>query len=171
MKTECNELIEGCRESCRRCLALVDSLTPEQYTLSIGGRSAIGAHMRHCAEHFLCFFHGLAGGRVNYDARERDLALETDPSAIRAALSRIEEQLAALADADPDQPIIIEVTAASGSEPRALASSIGRELAFLSSHNIHHLALMTVLADLAGGKIDESIGLAYSTESHQARGG
>ena len=39
--------------------------------------SSIGGHLRHCIEHYQSFLDGLAGGKVDYDARERDVIMET----------------------------------------------------------------------------------------------
>ena len=56
-------------------------------------RASIGAHFRHVLDHYTSFFTGLALGRIDYDARARDAALEADPALASATAQRIIEQL------------------------------------------------------------------------------
>jgi len=97
-------------------------------------------------EHYSCFLAGHASGRVNYDARERDPALERDRG---AALARIEElagELRRLARADLEAPAEVRLECGSGGEPAQWSrSTVGRELQFLLSHTVHHFALIGLL--------------------------
>jgi len=42
-------------------------------------------------------------------------------------------------------------------------STLGRELAFVNSHTIHHQALIAVLLELSGVQVPDHLGLAPST--------
>jgi hypothetical protein len=164
-----NPLARGCADACRQCLRVIDCVEPGQYGRPIGGHSSVGAHMRHCLEHFLCFFQGWdAGSPINYDARERDRSLENDPEAARRALADILERLEALDGEDPRQPLTVLQTPASDMEPVPLRSALERELVFLSSHCIHHLALIRLLVEMSDASAAlGDVGVAYSTAARR----
>ena len=50
--------------------------------------STIGQHVRHTLEFFICMMEGIEKGVVNYDSRQRDPRIETDP---QVALTKIDE--------------------------------------------------------------------------------
>ena len=49
-----------------------------------------------------------------------------------------------------------------------MTSSIGRELQALSSHTIHHFALMAMTLQALGFQLDRDFGMAPSTLRYQA---
>lgn len=159
----------GCLIACRRCADAAEALAPEQYARRVPGHHSIGEHLRHCVEHFQLLFRGLDLGVVDYDARERDPELETDPRTLLAALASIAERLEALDERALGVSLTIRVLASPGREPVLVESTLGRELSFLSSHNIHHIALMGMLAESMGIALPKDLGLAYSTAEHRAR--
>ena len=128
---------------------------------------AVGPHLRHSVDHFRLLLDGWAAGFVDYDARPRDLRLERDPVAVRDALSSIASTLGALVAADLPRPLSVSQSVASGRPPRVSPSCLERELAFLSGHTIHHLALMVMSGREAGLKIPAWLAVAYSTEAHR----
>lgn len=155
---------EGCLVALGRCRAVVDHVTPEHYAQQVGTHSSIGAHIRHCLDHFTCLFRGLESGGVDYDARERTPSLETDPDVARQAIADAGARIEALSNGAVDFAFRCEI--APGKGRSEMASTLIRELAFLSSHTIHHVALMAVVANLAGIDTPEGIGLAYSTQTY-----
>ncbi|MBI5155194.1 hypothetical protein HZA57_08150 [Candidatus Poribacteria bacterium] len=159
--------LRGLREACKECLDLVGALAPGQYGKGVGNHSSIGAHMRHCLDHFLCFFRGLEAGAVNYDARERNPRLETDPECFQSVMAEILEELEALEGRDLSAPLTILQAPASGCEPLPLQSTIERELVFLSSHTIHHIAIMALVAELGKCQVPEGLGVAFSTAAYR----
>ena len=160
--------VAGCLEACRRCESVVDAVVRHD-----GGRAgaawrAVGPHLRHCVEHFRLLLEGLDSGRVDYDARARDPRLESDPEAMRGALKDISGALGGLR-ADRLQ-LALEVTqsAAPGRSPLTTPSCLERELVFLSSHSIHHIAIMALAARTAGASVPPDLAVAYSTEAHRS---
>jgi uncharacterized damage-inducible protein DinB len=148
-------------------IALLRRLPAAQYAAPCAScfNSSIGGHIRHNYDHFACFLDGLPRGEVDYDARARDLRVETDPA--HAAL-----QLAATARAlgELDSAALVSdlrVTADGGSGARAWTRSTpARELQFLVSHTIHHYAMIAVICHGLSVALDPAFGVAPSTQRH-----
>jgi len=131
--------------------------------------SSIGGHIRHCLEHYQCFAEGLPHGRVNYDLRQRDIQVETQPAAALARLSSLYSQLTSLFSNNHTEAIhVLMDHGAAASEGCWQASSTGRELQFLISHTIHHFALIGGLCRTHGVEIAPTFGVAPSTLRHRA---
>ncbi|MDP2388081.1 MAG: DinB family protein [Bacteroidota bacterium] len=124
---------------------LLKGLTQEQYNrqLEILTNASIGQHVRHILEFYQCLFKGEQTKEVNYDARQRDLKLETD---VYFASKTIEEIINALLDIKVDFPVtfIADYSTVQGQEPSLIQSSFYRELAYNLEHSIHHQALIKV---------------------------
>jgi uncharacterized damage-inducible protein DinB len=152
-----------------RCAELIDTLPPELYgerdDRCLGG--SIGAHVRHCLEHYGSFLAGLDAGQVDYEARARDRRLAEEPAGATAALRRTAALLArGLTFARMDRPLAV-LAEGDASDGQATASSIARELGFLLSHTIHHCALIAVLMRLRGLETPDGFGLAPATLRHR----
>ncbi len=134
------------------------------------GRSAAGAHCRHIVDHYQAFLAGVESGRVDYYTRARDPELEASPDRITSTLSAIQETLRGLGP-DLDKPLLVDTGGAAheGGEARWAASSVRRELAFVLSHTLHHMATIASVARTLGVDLDASVGLAHSTVAYQAR--
>ncbi len=159
-------VLDGCVDACRRCetvVRLVQTAPPEAARAAFG---AIGPHLRHCVDHFLCLFGGLESGIVDYDARERDRRLETDLPALRAALEAVGLRLSEIEPGALGRPLRVRQTAAPGAPPVTVGSNVERELVFLSGHTIHHLAIMTILLVERGLAVPQGLDVAYSTAVH-----
>jgi len=147
---------------------LIRRLPDAGYGEATDGAAPVGPHFRHVIEHYSCFLAGHASGRVNYDARERDPALERDRD---AALARIEElagELRRLAGADLEAPAEVRLECGSGGEPAQWSrSTVGRELQFLLSHTVHHFALIGLLLAQRGIGTGADFGVAPSTLEHR----
>lgn len=156
----CPEL-EGCFVACDRCELLLDALDGRTYV-------EIGAHLRHCIDHFRCLLRGVAAGAVDYDARDRDPSLERDPARARRALEQVRSELESLDAEALTRPLTVRQSAAPGRDPVASRSTLGRELVFLSSHTIHHLEAMLLRAAARGAELPAGLSLAFSTESYRA---
>ena len=118
----------------------------------------VGGHLRHILEFYECFLDGVASGRIDYDARKRDIAVETD---CRAALAKTREiMLRLLANAfDGDRPVHVRMEDGDS----FLVSSVGRELQVLNSHTVHHFALIALVLKALGIPVEHDFGMAPST--------
>lgn len=137
-----------------------------------GGGGSAAAHLRHCLEFVGCFLAGLPGRCIDYDARPRDLRLESEPEAARARIAEQRRALRSLAASSADATLRVRAD-----EPDAapgegfLASCVSRELRALASHTVHHLAFVALLLRLEGIAVDPHLGVAPSTQAHQRRAG
>jgi hypothetical protein len=59
--------------------------------------------------------------------------------------------------------------AAPGQEGGMVRTNVERELLFLSSHTIHHIAIMSLLAERVGMTVPADLGVAFSTASYEER--
>ncbi|MGE0812646.1 MAG: DinB family protein [Vicinamibacterales bacterium] len=142
----------------------VRPLTRTEYTHRDRATSGtIGAHVRHCLDHVEALERALVRGVCCYDDRVRGTATEDDPAVACARLAACRMRLSGL-DAELLQtPLTLSaVIDDRGTTVRAL-TTVGRELAFVISHTIHHAALIAVLLEDFGRERPERFGLAPTT--------
>lgn len=159
--------LQGCLETCRRCEHLV-----RLFVDPIGDQSVfevVGPDLRHCLDHFRSLLSGLKSGTIDYDARVTDLGLETDPHLFLADLYQVTAELAGLEGISTTQAVQILQAAAPKKARIAVGSTLERELIFLSSHTIHHLAQVIEIAGSRGVIVPSDLGLAFSTAAHPDR--
>jgi hypothetical protein len=149
---------------------LVRSLSVENYIrrVPLAFNGCIGGHYRHCLDHFTSLLRALNRDEVDYDNRDRDARIESQPDfalrltcQIRARFERIPLSLL-------DAPVRArcEVSYAHGGSPLT-GSTFGREIVYAIAHAIHHYALISVLARLMEIELPEHFGVAPSTVAHQ----
>ncbi len=136
---------------------------------AMGGRSAVGVHLRHALDFYALFLDGINDGRIDYDRRARDKRVEQSRD---VALERIDELIAHLrALTDLDRAIRVKVDI--GDDPANTgnysASSVRRELQSLVGHTIHHFALITYVLRAQGIETDPEFGVAPSTLDYWQR--
>lgn len=161
-------LIAAHRGLLDQALALVEGLGAEDFKAGVPAArlASPGAHLRHILDMIGCLLRGLESGVVDYEARARDAAVETDRDACRAALRFAREALDELAAA-ADCPAALRVhgdTPVGMEGARALAgSTLERELQFLLNHGLHHFALIAAGLRLRGIQVPADFGMAPST--------
>lgn len=149
-----------------RCLDDTAYTRPETAVFN----GSIGGHYRHSLEHFEALLPAMEGNasQVDYDARRRDLALETDRV---VAIARTEALLARFAEPSPRPGIeVLTVrckTATEGDDRPGVTSSLERELMYAVVHAIHHYALIQVICGLSGVVTPPDFGIAPSTLAHR----
>ena len=143
--------------------AAVGGLSPSEYRAAPSRASgSIGAHVRHALDHVRALLTRDPATDLTYDARLRGTAVETDPQAAVDEIDRLCEDLTGTALGSPERLRVMSMTAPDGQHLRA-ESSLGRELAFVLSHTIHHAAIVAVLLDWLGRGLPEEFGHAPST--------
>ena len=124
--------------------------------------SSIGGHMRHNLDHYAAFLDGEAEGDIDYDARERNRAVESDPGAAVDLMQVMMEGLQRLGEADLERPLRIRMD--DGGDSSWSRTTLRRELQFLLSHSIHHYALVVSIgARLGIREFPHGFGVAPST--------
>ncbi|MEE2939552.1 MAG: DinB family protein [Planctomycetota bacterium] len=130
--------------------------------------SGVGPHLRHVLDVYERFLEAVempetgVALRIDYDARDRDPRLETDPARATAALSRTMDRLRAVSSTRLDRPL----EARSDGSPW-IPTTVARELQSLVSHTVHHFALIAVAVRCQGGEPGPDFGVAPSTLRHR----
>lgn len=162
-----NLLVEANIRWLRQARELLEQISDATYATSPRELAPhrVGGHLRHILEFYECFLDALESSHIDYDARQRDTAVEKNR---QAAVAKIQSILRAL-ETEPrlrEDSIIwvrMEDAQANGTAESFMTSSIGRELQMLSSHTIHHFALIAVTLRMLGYEVDRDFGMAPST--------
>ncbi len=158
---------DGCLEVGHRCLAFSHLLTARRYSRLNPPDDSIGAHLRHCLDFLVCFRRGLEEGIVRYDQRDRNARISSEPSAFQEAMDKILEMLGRIEPGHASRVIEVRMKADSAGSSIRCASSVERELVFLSGHGLHHLAIARLLAEAQGVSVAEDLTAAFSTALHR----
>ena len=151
---------------------LLENLSQDEFTTPhpLGNGASVGAHYRHCLDHFRQLVEGVKIGTVDYDARARDSRLETDRQAALSATEALRSSACELRRLGEEDPLEVRcgVTYA-GEEPGSASSTLGREMMFCIGHAIHHYALIAILLRSLQRDIPAGFGVAPSTMRHRER--
>lgn len=146
---------------------LVGDITDDQYRLKPPGfTGSIGGHVRHCLDHIDALLAAVSCGQLDYDARRRGTEVETCPRVARAALARQQRQLLDLPFGIAERPLRLTILLSSLPPAFEFATTVGRELAFVLSHTIHHNALIAVMAARLNLHVPDRFGYAPATIAH-----
>jgi hypothetical protein len=127
----------------------------------------IGPHLRHIIEHYEALVLRPFASEVDYDARPRDREVEHCPTLARQRLAALREALRDGGAGDLDDALVVfTLVGVEGQWPLATASTVGRELAFLASHAVHHFALLREHCAAHGIAISPHFGIAPATVAH-----
>lgn len=130
--------------------------------------STIGQHIRHTLEFFLCLFDAKSHQVVNYDNREHNRMIATDPELALNLISTIKEYISHI---EEDFFVYLEANyALEEGTTQKMPSSLYRELAYNIEHAIHHMALIkiAVMLSLTYIQLPDNFGVASSTVRYQA---
>jgi hypothetical protein len=156
----------------RQALRLLELLNDEVYSATAPGFAPhrAGAHLRHVLEFYQCFLDGLESSHIDYDTRRRDESVECSRNAAAVTIRSIIHALETHADARQERIVWVRMEDAqfSGVGDSFMESSLSRELQVLSSHTVHHFALIAVTLRAHGVQLDTDFGMAPSTLRHLA---
>ncbi len=160
-----NALIETNIRWLRQALRLLDRLDDIAYATMPPGLEPhrAGAHLRHIIEFYQAFFAGLESSCIDYDARRRDQTVERSRAAAAVAIRTIIRTLETCPVLRSETIVWVRMEDAAEAGDVCMRSSIGRELQVLSSHTIHHFALIAVTLRMHGVEMDPDFGMAPST--------
>jgi hypothetical protein len=126
--------------------------------------SSAGAHMRHIIDHYQALMVGFYEQKIDYDFRLRGSDIESCPNAALDKISEIESWLTALTDDDFNQSLLLSSEVSIKSKNvQIVSTSLARELLFVSSHAVHHYAMISQISFAQKTALDQNFGLAPST--------
>jgi len=123
---------------------LLSQLPEQLYTdpKDILSEVTIGQHFRHILEFYVCLEKGIEIGVVCYDARERNVLIETD---INYAIETIKSLTGFLNRLGDDFKLVLKASYSNDLEEQTnMQSSLYRELAYALDHTVHHLAIVKI---------------------------
>lgn len=127
-----------------------------------------GAHLRHVIEHYEALVFPARAAQVDYDSRPRERELEVNPALARARLLALHATLGSWDETRLDTPLRVPGLGGEAGEFRfSVLSSIGRELAFVASHTVHHFALLLTHCQQLHISLPADFGKAPATVAHE----
>lgn len=133
----------------------------------------LGPHLRHVLEHYKAFLDAVKSvgsggdGCVDYDARARNRLVESDADAARTLIYITQRELLRgrkSFPADLATPMLTRLmSGAAGETVVTVPTSLGRELLFLESHTVHHMALLADYVRGLGVALEANFGKAPAT--------
>lgn len=150
----------------KQAVELLDTLSEQEYqqTFSEYPTGSVGMHVRHVIDHFRALEQGIHKGLVDYNVRHRCTAAESSTAEAKSLLSKVISWLESLDESCLNKAISvrseidIERTLSS-----TVNSSVARELVFVSSHAIHHYAVIRLLCVKQNKQVPEFFGYAPAT--------
>jgi uncharacterized damage-inducible protein DinB len=146
---------------------LLKQLNAEQYAnhLPVLSKNSVGKHVRHLIEFWQCQLQGMTEGIIDYDARERNVLLETDLSFVSRQLKQLKSAIGTLV---ADRELYLQISYGSNDSVR-VSTTLFRELAYNIEHTIHHLAIIRIAVGQSFPEVilPPHLGLAYSTAKFQ----
>ena len=105
-------------------------------------------------------------GELSYDHRQRGTEVESDREAALDVIRRQERELLAFPTHSERPPLRLSAIVSSSLPATEVESTVGRELAFVLSHTVHHNALIAVMARTLDVPVPDRFGYAPSTIAH-----
>lgn len=129
-------LVASINSSLNELNHLLEQLSEKEYSnpcLELSN-ATIGEHTRHIIEMFQCLENQYESGIINYDSRERNVLIQTNPEYALQVIRQIQERLGR-----PNKKIELQQII-EGEEIR-IESNYFRELLYNLEHCIHHSSL------------------------------
>jgi uncharacterized damage-inducible protein DinB len=164
---DCHDLVAALRDLLDELHQVVTTLSPEQYARAGEHGGGVGGHVRHSLDHVKTLLASAERECLDYDARARDAAIESDRRAALDLLASLRDRLGALAGLDPQRTLLLATLPASHMTSVTVTTTLGRELAYVISHTIHHNAILALTVRRLGVEPPEHFGWAPSTMRHR----
>jgi uncharacterized damage-inducible protein DinB len=151
-------------DTLRRLGAAIRPITAHEFTARpFAASGSIGEHVRHCLDHVAALERGIATGEVCYDHRARNTVVERAPALAMSRIVRAAARLGALGDELLQRRLTLTAQVHDDGRMVRTTTTVGRELAFVISHTIHHSAIVAVLLERAGQVRPSRLGIAPTT--------
>jgi len=156
----------------RQALRLLQRIDDRSYAITPPGFTPhrAGAHLRHIVEFYRCFLEGQDFSHIDYDSRRRDESIERSRDSAAPAIRSLIRDLETDKQVRQERIVWVRMEDAGAAPVREpfMESSISRELQALSSHTLHHFALIAMTLRAHGVEMDPEFGMAPSTLRHLA---
>ncbi|WP_045860534.1 hypothetical protein [Teredinibacter purpureus] len=168
-------VLKGNKEALQQCLGVLNTVTDTHYTLVQPPVvvSSLGSHFRHIldiyralmlAESHNTEISGDSRPLVNYDKRRRGASCERDIAMAKSEIAALQCWLQGLDEQRILGCIWVQSEVAlEETNSVVVGSSLLRELIFASSHAVHHLAIISMVANVQCINIDSGLGVAPAT--------
>ncbi len=155
-------LKQSIHKTLHELIDLLNQLTDQVYTTPCRelSNATIGEHTRHCIELFQCLLSQYELGVINYDKRQRDLAIQSQTEVAKTALLSLLDQLD-----KPNIDLVLEQDY-DGNHIQ-ITTTYQRELLYNLDHCVHHQALIKVALLSSTVQIDPNFGVARSTIAYR----
>lgn len=159
-------LVTANTEALEQMLSLIKTAPRKAYQdIPEGMTSAVGRHVRHVFDHYVALQTGMTEGKIDYDQRSRDSAIEKDSGLAIQQLLILIDWLKEHIRIDVPLKMKTEVSV-SCQESVIVDSSLRREMIYLLNHTVHHVAYITLVLRTLGVQVDHHIGNAPATQSY-----
>jgi uncharacterized damage-inducible protein DinB len=142
------------------------SVSELQYTQVITPTfmSSAGAHMRHILDHYYSVINGFPEGLIDYDKRSRGGVVESSPKAAQEAIEAISTFLKSLTTEQLQKTVQLSTEISVVDKQVAIVdTTLGREIIFVGSHAVHHLATIKHIAQAQEVEVEGDLGIAPAT--------
>jgi len=129
--------------------------------------SSIGGHVRHCLDHLEALIAGAPSGFIDYDKRARGTSIEHNRNAAAREVQRLQHALRELEGRSIHEALTVSLMLTGDGPAIHWESTLGREIAFVLSHTIHHGAMIAGMVKHLGAEVPEGFGLAPSTLAYR----
>lgn len=129
-------------------------------------QSSIGQHFRHIIDNYLALQQGVEINHVDYNWRRRGAQVESCPQTARDELDAITNWLTQINEKTIEEKLtLVSEVCLEQTQSDFATSSLQRELIFVASHAIHHIAIISMCMKLQDVTVPNHIGLAPATAS------
>src|SRR5215467_16210735 len=133
VQMETPELVGAAQDVLLQGLGLLFELGDHTFSRVAGTpfNASIGQHYRHVLEHFQSLIKGQRSGEINYDARERNVRIETEVTYASIATCDVLRALKRYSEETLARPCkVINSVGYGTSNPSTFESNVSRELAY-----------------------------------------
>lgn len=161
--------VNSCLKTLQQLSAFVTTLSDDEYQ-SIPHpyfESSIGQHLRHVVDMYLAVQTGLPSLTIDYDQRRRGSLVERDRQTALHELILLTEWLRSVPNSALQDSVTVRTETDVYTEQQEMfVSTLGREICFVSSHLVHHVAIMAAIARLLGKPTEQNLGVAPATATY-----
>jgi hypothetical protein len=150
--------------------SMIEHMDDETYAAPAPGRSSggVGGHVRHSLDHVGALLSATRTRFCAYDRRARGTEVERFRRSALQQINDLEAGIAILEHDILDLPIAVETQTDTQGTMVVTRSTVAREIVFVTSHIIHHNALVAHLLSSYGTHMGSRFGVAPATPSLEA---